>query len=49
MNSNQSGIINNNSSVVNPSKYWEAEERPIKGIQGDFKAFVMKEQGFPMA
>lgn len=49
MNPNQSGIINNNSSVVNPSKYWEAEERPIKGIQGDFKAFVMKEQGFPMA
>lgn len=48
MESNQSGILNNNSSVINPSKYYEAEERPIKGIQGDFKAHIMKEQGFPM-
>ena len=39
----------NNSTVPDPYKYQEAEERPIKGIQGDFKAHIMKEQGFPFA
>lgn len=49
MEANQSSVSNSNQEGVNPSKYWEAEERPIKGIQGDFKTFIMKEQGFPIS
>ena len=46
----QSSLVNNSDiQVINPDKYYEAENRPIKGIQGDFKAFVMKEQGFPLS